>query len=412
MTILLKNVILGKKKKDIFIKQGLIEKIGDNLNLKAQEKIDAKGCKAVMPSLVNTHTHSAMVLLRGYADDLPLKEWLEKKIWPLEDSFTQDDIYWGVKLACLEMIKTGTTLFNDMYMFPETTMKAVNEMGIRAFIGLVMINSKDIKYLEKEYSKLERKQNNLVKVSVSPHALYTVSRENLIQAGRFASKKKLFLHTHLSETKEEVRHCLKKYKKRPAEFLDQVGLLSSRTILAHSVHLTDQEIKLLAQRKCSVSYNPTSNLKLSVGGVFPYKKMKQFKVNITLGTDGCASNNNLDLIEEMKIAGLIQKHQEKDPTVSPAKEILEIASENGFKFFNLNGGKIEKGKIGDLILLDLNQPCLIPGHNIVSDFVYSASGSVVTDLICNGKILMRNRKVQGEKEIINQARKRALEYGN
>ena len=411
MSILIKNVILDGKKKDIFIEGNKIEKVGENLNLKADEEIDGKGEKAILPGLINCHTHSAMILFRGYADDLPLKEWLEKKIWPLERKLTEDDVYWGTKLACLGMIKTGTTTFNDMYWYPETQIEATKEMGLRAIIGLVMIDFLPIgskENVEKLYRKLKPNLSEVgfLSISVAPHSIYGVSKENLIWAKDFAKKNNLILHIHLSETEEEVKGCLKLTKLRPVEYLEKIGFLNENCILAHSIWLDEKEIKILARRKCNVVYNPCSNMKLA-SGIFPYRKLKEAGINICLGTDGPASNNSLDMFSEMKFASLLQKIKEMDPTIAPAKEIFEIATKNGAKALNINAGEIKVGKLADLILIDLNQISLIPGHNLVSDIVYSANGNCVSDLICNGEILMRDRKFDGEEEIKKQATKRA-----
>lgn len=406
MSLLLKNIILDEKKQDIFIDEGRIKKIGKSLDLKAEERIDGKGKKAVLPGLVNCHTHAAMNLFRGYGDDLPLKIWLEKKIWPLEAKLTREDVYWGTKFACLEMIKTGTTCFNDMYWFEEASVEAAEEMGIRAKVGLVLIDilpmgSKE--NLERKWNIFGKRKFKTVSFSVAPHAIYTVSRENLIWARNFARKNKLILHIHISETEEEIKNCLKKWKVRPVEYLEKIGFLGSDVVLTHGVCLSDKEIKILGKRGCSLSYNPCSNLKLAVGEIFPYKRLKKEKVNICLGTDGAASNNNLDMFEEMKIASLIQKYREEDSTAAPAKEMLDSATKNGSRALKINSGQIKEGKLADLILVDLNQISLNPGHNLVSDLVYSASGQVVSDSICNGKILMRSRKVKGEDKIIEKA---------
>jgi len=410
MNLLIKNVILNEKKADIFIAGNKIKKIGRNLNLKADEKIDGKREKAALPGLINCHTHSAMVLFRGYADDLPLKEWLEKKIWPLEQKLTKEDVYWGTKLACLEMLKTGTTCFNDMYWYPEVAIEATKEMGLRAVIGLVMIDFLPIgskAEVEKLFKKLKTIQLKTIQLSIAPHSIYTVSKENLIWAKNFAKKNNLLLHIHLSETEKEVKDCLKKYKMRPVEYLDKIGFLNKNCLLAHSVWLLEREINILAKRKANVVYNPCSNLKLATGEIFPCKKLKEKKVNVCLGTDGPASNNNLDLFEEMKFGALLQKHKEKDPTAAKAKEVLNWAAINGARALRVNSGEIKEGKLADLILIDLNQVSLRPGYNLISDLVYSASGDCVSDLICNGKILMRDRVVEREKEIIKKAENRA-----
>jgi 5-methylthioadenosine/S-adenosylhomocysteine deaminase len=414
MSILIKNVILDGKKRDIFIEENKIEKIGENLDLKANEKIDGRGEKAVLPGLINCHTHSAMTLFRGYADDFPLKEWLTKKIWPLEQKITEDDVYWGTKLACLEMIKTGTTCFNDMYWYGEAVIEAAREMGLRAVVGPLIIDFDkkrgSIENFEKIYQKFKLKLTGVgsLSISVAPHSIYGVSKENLIWAKDFAKKENLLLHIHLSETEEEVKGCLKLAKLRPVEYLEKIGFLNENCILAHSIWLNDKEIEILAKRKCSVVYNPCSNMKLA-SGFFPYKELKEAKVNICLGTDGPASNNSLDMFQEMKFASLLQKIKEMDPTIAPAKEIFEIATKNGAKALKINAGEIKEGKLADLILVDLNQVSFQPGHNLVSDIVYSASGNCVSDLICNGKILMRDRKIEGEEKIKKEAAKRARE---
>jgi len=409
MNLLIKNIILNGEKKDIFIEGNKIKKIGDNLNLRATEKIDGKKEKAVIPGLINCHTHAAMSLFRGYGDDLPLKEWLESKIWPAEAKLTEEDVYWGTKLACLEMIKTGTTCFNDMYWYSEAVIKASEEIGLRAMVGPLIIDfSKkgSRENFEKIYKNFQVEKSGLVDIAVAPHSIYGASKENLIWAKNFAKKNHLILHTHLSETEKEVKDCLKKFKMRPIEYLDKIGFLNENCVLTHSIWLNEKEIKILAKRKCSVVYNPCSNMKLA-SGIFPYKKMKEAGVNITLGTDGPASNNSLDMFSEMKFASFLQKLSEEDPTIASAKEIFEIATKNGAKALKINAGEIKEGKLADLILIDLNYVSFQPGHNFISDLVYSASGNCVSDVICNGKILMRERKIEGEEKIKKEATKRA-----
>lgn len=409
MSLILKNVILDGEEKDIFIEGNRIKKIGKNLNLKVKEKIDGKRDKAVLPGFINCHTHAAMILFRGYGDDLPLKNWLEKKIWPLEKKITKDDVYWGTKLACLEMIKSGTTTFNDMYWWEDWSIKAVEEMGIRAVIGLILLDFSPIgskENVEKYWKIFNKRKFKTTTFSIAPHSIYTVSKENLIWAKNFAKRNNLLLHIHLSETEKEVKDCLKKYRLRPVEYLDKIGFLDENCILIHSIWLSDKEIKILGKRKCNVVYNPCSNMKLA-SGFFPYSKLKKAKVNICLGTDGAASNNNLDLFEEMKFGSLLQKAVEMNPTIASAPEIFATATKNGAKALKINSGEIKEGKLADLILVDLNQVCFSPGHNLISDIVYSCSGNCVSDVICNGKILMRNRKIKEEKEILKEATKRA-----
>jgi 5-methylthioadenosine/S-adenosylhomocysteine deaminase len=409
MRLLIKNVILGKKKVDILIEGGKISKIGKNLNLKANEKIDAKGEKAVIPGLINCHTHSAMILFRGLAEDLPLKDWLEKEIWPREAKLTQDDVYWGTKLAILEMIKSGITTFNEMYWFEEAQIEAVKEMGTRAVIGLVILDflpmgSKE--KVEKLYFKFSRLTNqalnNLITFSIAPHAIYTVSKENLIWAKNFAKKHKLLIHMHLSETEKEVKDCLRKYRVRPVEFLEKIGFLDKNCVFAHCVCLSEKEIEILEKRGCSLVYNPTSNMKLA-SGVFPWKKIKERKINVCLGTDGPASNNSLNLFSEMKIGALLQKIENKDPTIISTKEIFQMATRNGAKALRINTGEIKVGKLADLVLIDLNKIEMFPNYDLISNLVYSDAKNCISHVICNGKILMRDGEIEGEKKILKIA---------
>jgi 5-methylthioadenosine/S-adenosylhomocysteine deaminase len=410
MTLLIKNIILNGKKLDIFIEAGKIKKIRKNLNLKAKEKIEGKGKKAIFPSFVNCHTHSPMILMRGLGEGLSLKDWLEKVIWKIEEKLSEDDVYWGTKLACLEMIKSGITTFNEMYFYPKAQIEAIKEMGQRAVIGLVIVDFSLLgctkENAQKIYQESKNKLPSNLKFSIAPHAIYTVSKENLIWAKNFAKKEKLLIHIHLSETEREVKDCQRKYKMRPVEFLEKIGFLNENCLLAHSIWLSEKEIEILAKRKSNLIYNPTSNLKLA-SGIFPYKKVKEKGINVCLGTDGPASNNSLNFFFEMKIGSLIQKIKEKDPKILPAKEILEIATKNGARALKINSGQIKEGKLADLILIDLNQISFQPGHDFISDLVFSASRDCVSDVICDGKILMRDGKIEGEEKIKRETKKRA-----
>jgi 5-methylthioadenosine/S-adenosylhomocysteine deaminase len=408
--ILIKNVILNKQKVDILIEGNQISRIGKNLNLKAKEKIDGKGEKAVIPGLINCHTHSAMILFRGLAEDLPLKDWLEKEIWPREQKLTEDDVYWGTKLAILEMIKSGTTTFNEMYWFEEAQIEAVKEMGMRAVIGLVMLDFLSMgskEKIEKLTKRLTTKRLTTIQFTIAPHAIYTVSKENLIWAKNFAKKHNLLIHMHLSETEREVKDCLKKYKMRPVEFLEKIGFLNKNCVFAHCVWLNDKEIEILEKRGWSLVYNPTSNMKLA-SGIFPWAKIKERKINVCLGTDGPASNNSLNLFSEMKMGALLQKIENKDPTIISAREIFDMATKNGARALKINAGEIKVGKLADLVLIDLNKLEMFPNHDLISNLVYSDPKRCVSEVICNGKILMREGKIEGEEKIIKIAKKRLV----
>lgn len=409
-SILIRNIFLNGKRKDIYIEENFIREISNEIKVEAEVVIDGKN-KAAIPGLINTHTHAAMSLLRGYADDMKLQDWLQKKIWPIEAKLTPRDCYLGAKLACLEMIKSGTTCFLDMYWHSFETAKAAKELGIRAFICPAFI---DLGNKEKGEEMLKENKDTIKKIrelncdriipALGPHALYTVSEENLQKIKELSDKENLLIHFHLSETEKEVKDCLKLYGKRPVEYLEEIGFLGENLIAAHSIWLNKKEIKILKNYDVKISHCPTSNMKLC-SGVFPYEKMKMSGLTITLGTDSAASNNNLDMFEEMKFAALLQKINTGNPTIMPANEIFEIATRNGALALNLNSGELKEGKLADIALIDLKRVEMIPCYSLISNLVYSANGSCVSDLICNGKILMQDRKIPEEEKILEEVRK-------
>ncbi|MFH1591670.1 MAG: amidohydrolase [archaeon] len=412
MSILIKGCLLDGKKTDIHIDNGLIKQIAPSIGINADKVIDGNG-KAALPSFVNAHTHAAMSLFRGYADDMELMPWLQTKIWPREAKLTSELVYHGARLACLEMIRSGITFFNDMYWHWEGTARAVQESGMRATINAVFID-----HLDAEKGKAQIKENerlfeaskefsSRVQFSLGPHAIYTVSKESLRWASEFSATHGLMIHIHLSETDKEVEDCLEKNGCRPAEYLDRIGFLSGRVVVAHAVWLNDQEIDILGKRGAKVAHNPVSNMKLAVNNVFPYRSLAHAGVPIALGTDGAASNNSLSMFDTMKTAALIQKHHLDDPTALPASEAYKMATAQGFSVFGLDGGTIAEGKIGDLILVDLDTPELVPGHHLISDMVYTANRSCIDAVICDGRLLMENKRVPGEEEVIQGARKAA-----
>lgn len=408
MSILIKKALLGEKRKDILIENNKISKISDSIKGEAEHKINAEN-QAIIPSFFNAHTHAAMTLLRGYADDMELHQWLTTKIWPLEAKMNEDDIYWGSKLACLDMVKTGTTFFNDMYWHIHGTARAVEEAGIRAEISPVFIDFGDQKKASSEIELNKKLLNDFkrygsrIKFELGPHAIYTVSKESLIWAKEFAEKNNLLIHIHLSETEKEVNDCIAENKLRPVEYLEKIGFLGKNVIACHAVWLNDKEISILAKNKVQLAHNPTSNMKLAGGNFFRYKDIAKAGMHPCLGTDGCSSNNNLDMFEEMKVAAIKQKYVTNDPTALSAEEVFRMATSNGAKAFNVNAGEIKEGKLADLLLINLKTPEMVPCHNLISNLVYSANGSVVNTTICDGKILMRDRKVEGEEEILDKA---------
>jgi len=412
MGILIKNTSIDGRKCDIRIKGGTIVETGCELSSASEEIIDAAGMAAI-PPFVNAHTHAAMTLLRGYADDMFLQEWLEKKIWPAETALTEEDVYRGAKLACLEMIKGGTTLFSDMYWFWHGTVRAVSEMGLRAVISPVFIDRFDSGTARQERERNERifeesrALPDNIRYSLGPHAIYTVSPESLIWCSEFAEQHGLMLNLHLSETSGEVEECVSKNGLRPAEYLEKLGVLSERLVLSHCVWLNDREIELLRERNVAVVHNPVSNMKLAVGSALPYSRLKGAGVKVALGTDGCSSNNNLDMLETMKLASLLQKYHNNDCCALPAPEVFDIATRAGAEALGVDIGVLAAGRAADLLLVNTDLEQMTPGHSLISDLVYSANGSCVDTVICAGRILMRNRYVEGEEEIRAMARETA-----
>ncbi len=410
MSLLLRQVVLDGAPVDILLADGLIKKIAPEINDAGAERILEGAGKAVVPGLYNGHSHAAMTLFRGYGDDMELMEWLTTKIWPLEEKLTEELVYHGARLACLEMIKSGTVFFNDMYWHFAATARAVDEMGLRAALSGVIIDLNDPARLEEQIAvNRERFQLSAgfsprLKFVLGPHAIYTVSRAGLEWVRDFAAENNLMIHTHLSETEQEVKDCLANNGLRPVAYLNDLGLLSDKLVAAHAVWLDENEMGLLEEKQVKVINNPVSNMKLAVGKTFSYRHFVEHGVPVGLGTDGCGSNNNLDMFETMKFSALLQKFAINDPTVQTAAEVWRMATAGGAEIFGLNGGVIAEGYDADLLLIDCERPEMAPGHNLISDLVYAASGAVVDTTIVAGKVLMQGRKVEGEAEIIAAAR--------
>jgi len=374
--------------------------VGKDVKEKADVVIDARG-KVVLPGLVNAHTHLSMTLLRGVADDMELKPWLETKIWPLEKNLTGERVYAGALLGCLEMIKSGATCFADQYFFMENVAEAVERSGIRGVLSYGIIEKGDIKKRESELKAGEKLvktchgiADGRILTMFGPHAPYTCSPECLSQVKELAKKYKVGIHTHIAETKWEVEEITKRYGKRPVEHLDSIRFLGPEVLAAHCVHLTREEITTIRTRGVKPVHNPVSNMKIACG-VSPVPEMLKVGIPVALGTDGAASNNSLDMFKEMKFAALLNKVHKFDPTVMPAQSVLEMATINGAIALGLQDkiGSLEANKKADIILVGLKKPHLAPLHNVTSHLVYSAVGSDVNTTIADGKILMRGRRV-------------------
>ncbi len=418
--ILIKGILLDNEIKDILIKGTTIKKISDNIlpeeiSGKQPMVIDGKG-KAAVPGFVNMHTHAAMTLMRGITEDEALQSWLDT-IWSIETELDDEMIYWGTKLACLEMIKTGTTCFNDQYWMIGSGVKAARDMGVRSvqpFVILDMYDRAKGDLLKKECEKLYKESagwGELNRFAVAFHSPYSVSEEMMIWAGRFAREHGLLLHIHLSETENENKESLLRHGLTPTAYLEKIGVLGPEVIAAHCVWISDEDIEILAKHDVKVVHNINSNLKLASGYMFRYNELKAAGVTVCIGTDGCASSNNLDMLEAMKTAAMVQKAWRKDPAAMPLADIMAMATVNGAHALRLNCGRIEEGALADISLIDIDNYAFTPDINFMANLIYSANSSCVDTVICNGRILMRNRVVEGEREIldnVNRIYKRLL----
>lgn len=409
--ILLKSVVLlvpgeKAKQKDVLVEGNRFAKIADSITPSQFENARVVDClgKAILPPFYNSHTHAAMTLLRGYADDLPLQPWLEKFIWPFEAKMGPAEIEIGSRLAALEMIKSGTVFFNDMYWHREYTIKVVNEMGLRAAIGTTMAeNLVTPEKLEANFKFIHDRcgVNDRIQLVMMPHSIYLAGEALLKRCAKFAEEENVFLHTHLSETRFEVDNCMREHQCSPVEWLEKCGALSPRLSAAHCVHLSDHDMELMSSAGVTAVLNPCSNLKLN-SGIPNIPAMLKSGVKLALGTDGASSNNNLDMGEEMKAAALIAKVIGSAETL-PAGEALRMATRAGAEAFGIDAGAIEEGKLADCILVDLKNERMVPCHDLISNWVYAADSSCIDSVMCNGKFLMENRHVDGEEDILKEA---------
>ena len=371
-----------------------------HLEVRAAEVIDAQG-GAVLPGLINSHTHAAMTLFRGLADDLPLTDWLTKHIFPAETRMTAEGVYWGTLLACAEMLLSGTTSFCDMYLFEAQVARAARQAGMRALVGEVLYDFPSPNYgpLAKGFDYTRRliqafKDDPLISVAVEPHSPLTCSPDLLRTALTLSEEFQVPLKIHLAETRSEWAAVQERFQATPVEFLDRLGLLSPNLIAVHCVVVSERDLDLLEKARVRVVHCPESNMKLA-SGVAPVVAMLKRGITVGLGTDGCASNNNLDLFQEMDSAAKLHKVHHLDPTVLDARTVLGLATCQGAKVLGLEDkiGSLEPGKKADLILLDLDQPHLTPLYNIYSQLVYAARGADVTQVFVNGRRVVKDRQL-------------------
>lgn len=392
---------------DILPKEEMLSKYTTDVEINLDNQL-------LIPGLINTHTHSPMSLMRGLADDLPLMDWLNNHIWPTEQKHVSAEfVFDGSLLACAEMIRSGTTCFNDMYFFPEETARAVVQSGMRAKLGLILIDfpsawAKDAdEYLSKGIELHDQLNNNsLISTAFAPHAPYTVSDEPLQRIATYAEELDIPIHMHIHETADEVAQAVSKTGKRPLERLNELGLLSPRLLAVHMTQLTDEEITLIAETGAHVVHCPESNLKLA-SGFSPTFKLQQAGINIALGTDGAASNNDLDMLAEMRTAALLAKAVANNASALPAEEILRMATINAAIALGLDAeiGSLEIGKAADMTAIDLSGIENQPVYNPISQLVYSAGRENVSNVWVAGHHLLKDKVLTtlDEKSILQKA---------
>lgn len=403
MKLLIKNGILldmatpvaNIRKTDILINNNIIEKIEDNINENVEKIIDATD-KVVMPGLINTHTHAGMSIFRGYKDDKNLMDWLQNAILPAEAKLTPEDIYWGTQLSCLEMIKSGTTTFCDMYFQMQEVIKSVEETGLRAVIGWSVTDDSIRDKYEKtiKYANKYNKENSKIIVYVSLHAGYTCSPDTIKKFLQLAKQLNTGIIIHLAETEDEENIIQNRYNKRPVQYLNDLGVFDVPVVLAHCIYISDDDIKILKNINGGISHNPISNCKLA-SGICNVIKLRENGLNVGIGTDGQGSTTTLDMFEEMRLCGYLQKVSRKSSTCINAYEILRMATIDGAKVLGLNKeiGSIEQGKKADIIIIDMNKTHLIPNNDICTNLVYSANGQDVETVIIDGKIIMEDKRI-------------------
>ncbi|OEU48640.1 MAG: S-adenosylhomocysteine deaminase [Desulfobacterales bacterium S3730MH5] len=401
--------VLTMDSQDTVIEDGAVAVAGDRIvevgtedaltaSYQAAKTIDARG-GIIMPGLVNTHTHAAMSLFRGLADDLSLMTWLNDYIFPAEAKLTFDTVRQGARLACSEMILSGTTTFCDMYLFEEATAQAAKEAGMRAVVGEVIYDfpspnygpvEEGLKYTEALIEKW--RDDPIISIAVEPHSVYLCSPDLLQKARAIADRNCVPMVIHLAETEREVAQIRERYGRTPVAHLANIGFLNPNLIADHCVVLTAEDMMLLKDFDVSIAHNPESNMKLA-SGVAPIPELLKHGITVGIGTDGCASNNNLDMFQEMDTVAKLHKVHTLDPTVMDARTVVRMATIDGARVLGLGDitGSLESGKKADIIIIDIKRPHLIPLYDICSHLVYAVTGSDVVTTIVNGRILMEDR---------------------
>ena len=414
--LLIRRAVLGGSATDLLVENRRFARIAPAITPPpGAEVLDARGL-AILPTFYNAHGHAAMTLFRGQADDIELFPWLTQHIWPAEKQLTADDVAAATRLAIIEMIRGGTVFFNDMYWEPATVARVADEMGVRAAVGRLYVEESPghiRPYCIEKSAELEAcapQLSDRIQLTHAPHAIYTVGEETLRMVAAHAQATGQMIHIHAAETESECQQCQERHGMSPIAWLDACGILGPRTVLAHAVHLSDADIGLIRDRGAVIAHMPVSNAKLN-SGMFHFRDVaEQAGCRTTIGTDGCGSNNNLSMFDEVKCAALSAKIQTRDPTAGKAATIWYCATGGGAEAFGIDAGEIAEGRLADAMLVDLDHPALVPAHNLISNLVYSADTSVVDSVLCDGRILMRHRVIPGEAEIIAAMRVIARKY--
>ena len=397
---------------DVVVEGEKIVSVGEHYKGAADKEINASG-DIVIPGLINTHTHIAMTVMKGVVDDILFPEFLEK-VFKIDSDRTDRDLEVGTKIGCAEMIRSGTTTFVDMYYSEDVIAKATAEAGIRGVLCWCVLDEElttqkgnPLQNCKRFYDGFKNKRK--IVPGVALQGVYVCNEETCVGAKEFSDEKDLPLTFHLSETREEVNNHKKKTGKRPAEWLNEIGVLGKNSIAAHSAWLTMNEVRMMAEAGMSISSCPVSNMKLATGGVAPIPEFQKYGVNVTVGTDGSTTNNSLDLMAEMKVLGLLQKSSRWDPTVAKAQELLDFATVNAAKAVGMQDsiGSIEAGKYADLVILNGKSPNLRPllPENMISNIIYSGSSSNVKTVICQGDIVLEDgiMKTVNEEEVMSSS---------
>ena len=410
--ILLKNILNQNRRTDILIgDDGRISHIGPATEqLPGTDVVDGTGY-AVIPGFINMHTHAAMILLRGIHEDLSLYDWLNN-IWKIEARLDRDFIYWGTKAACLEMVKSGTTTFNDQYWFSPHARQAALDVGLRPVVSFIFLDSHNPELARKQREACLRLYERTLDwegetpFAISIHSVYTVCQENILWANQFALDHGLKVHLHLAETRAEDEDCRHAHGGlSPTEYFEQLGILGPHVIAAHALHLSDSDVRILGDRHVNCVHNIDSNLKLASGFRFRYNELRNAGANVCLGTDGAASANNMDMLEHMKNTALLQKAWRHNPAAMPLKELMDCATVNGARALGIDTGVIREGAWADLSLVDLNNTAFLSPGSLEANLVYAAHSDVISSVMVKGKWVMRDRHVPGEEEILEGARR-------